>query len=218
MGSRLVYDMALHLCTLGARVARVDFRGVGRSAGTYGYGEGEVSDALAVLSHLENRFQPGSRPLRFDPGQEALPVAGAREVPHADQLPAGGETGNAGSHPSVVGYSFGGAVALRVATQRPLAHLVTVGTPLRLEGSRLEPEQDARRLGQTQPGTTIAMVVGDRDELVPLADARRLASCFVPPVEMQVIPGAGHFLEPSRNAAAAAAVASALGLRGSSRS
>ena len=49
MGSRLVYGLAVGLAADGWRAIRFDFRGVGRSAGAYGDGPGEVEDALAVL-------------------------------------------------------------------------------------------------------------------------------------------------------------------------
>src|SRR5688572_22598728 len=54
MGSRLVYDLAVGLAADGWRAIRFDFRGVGRSAGTYGDGPGEVEDALAVLGLAES--------------------------------------------------------------------------------------------------------------------------------------------------------------------
>ena len=52
MGSRLVYDLAAALGDAGFRAVRFDFRGVGRSEGTYGEGVGEVEDALAVFDAL----------------------------------------------------------------------------------------------------------------------------------------------------------------------
>ena len=166
MGSRLVFDVTTHLAAAGMRVTRFDFRGVGRSEGTFGHGVGEVGDALAVLDAL---------------------------------------TAEHGRIPALVGYSFGGAVACRVATARDIAQLVLVGTPLRLDGTVLDPDADAPKI---RAHTTL--VVGDHDELVPLAHARRLAASFHPPARLDVIGDAGHFLEPSRNAAAARAVAAAL--------
>jgi alpha/beta superfamily hydrolase len=50
MGSRLVYDLAVGLAADGWRVVRFDFRGVGRSEGSYGDGLGEAEDAAAVAS------------------------------------------------------------------------------------------------------------------------------------------------------------------------
>lgn len=61
MGSRLVYDLAVGLAADGWRVVRFDFRGVGRSEGSYGDGLGETEDALAVLAAAEAANLPGRR-------------------------------------------------------------------------------------------------------------------------------------------------------------
>src|SRR5687768_18191874 len=53
MGSRLVFDLAVGLAADGWRAVRFDFRGVGRSAGSYGDGLGETEDAVAVLAAVE---------------------------------------------------------------------------------------------------------------------------------------------------------------------
>jgi alpha/beta superfamily hydrolase len=164
MGSRLVYDLAVALGDAGFRAVRFDFRGVGRSAGAYGRGEGEVQDALAVFDAL-------------------------------------------GGKPAVVGYSFGGAVACRLAALREPARLVLVGCPLHLRDTALEPAADAPRCRAKPP---VHVVVGDQDELVAAAEDAQLAAAFRPPAKLMVLPGAGHFLEPSHNPRAAAAVLAAL--------
>lgn len=112
------------------------------------------------------------------------------------------ETGRA---PAVVGYSFGGAVACRLATTRAPSRLVLVGTPLRITESILVPEEDAPRVR-----APTHLVVGDHDGFVPVEDAKRLAAAFRPSAGLTVVAGAGHFLEPSRNADAVAAVVAAL--------
>lgn len=162
MGSRLVYDLTHALANAGHRVVRFDYRGVGRSDGQYGRGDGETQDAVAVFDAL------------------------------ADE---------AGRPPAVVGYSFGGGVAARLATLRPVARLVLVAAPPRVSDSTLAPRDDAPRVR-----CRTDLVLGDRDEFVSVAEARDLAARFVPPAGMHVLPGAGHFLEPSYNAAAAARV------------
>src|SRR5262245_24525826 len=96
MGSRLVYDLATGLAAVGWRPARFDFRGVGRSQGRFGHGDGEAEDALAVFEAI----------LR--------------------------ETGKV---PAVVGYSFGGGVACRIATRVQPRRLVLVGAPLAVSDS-----------------------------------------------------------------------------------
>ena len=111
----------------------------------------------------------------------------------------------AGRPPAVVGYSFGGGVACRMATRRAPARLVLVGTPIRLLESSLTPLEDAGRVR-----APAHIVVGDHDGFVPVEHARRLAEAFPPPARLTVLPDAAHFLEPSRNPAAVAAVLEAL--------
>jgi len=167
MGSRLVYDVTAALAAAGWRAVRFDFRGVGRSEGAYGDGDGECADAAAV--------------------HDALRAATGRD-------------------PAVVRYSFGGGVAVRLATLRPTARLVAIGTQPRVFRSALAPIDDAPRVA-----CPAHLVLGDRDEHVTVAEAQRLAAAFRPPAALTVIPGAGHFLEPSRNPDAVAAVLGALG-------
>lgn len=166
MGSRLVYDVATALAADGWRAVRLDLRGVGRSEGAYGRGEGEALDAAAAWDAL---------------------------------------AAESGAPPAVVGYSFGGGVAVRVATLRPVARLVAIGTQPRVAESALAPIEDAPRVR-----CPAHLVLGDRDEFVTVAEARALAAAFHPPAAVTVVPGAGHFLEPSRNADAVAAVRAAL--------
>jgi alpha/beta superfamily hydrolase len=169
MGSRLVYDLAVALGGAGFRAVRFDFRGVGRSEGAYGRGEGEVQDAAAVFDALAK---------------------------------------DAGRAPAVVGYSFGAAVGCRLATLREPGRLVLVGCPLHLRESSLDPLGDAPRARAAHP--PVHVVVGDQDDFVTPAEAERLAVAFRPPASLTVLPGAGHFLEPSHNGRAAAAVLAAL--------
>lgn len=168
MGSRLVYDLAVALGSAGWRAVRFDFRGVGRSEGTYGAGLGEAADAVAVFDLLAH------------------------------------ETGR---RPHVIGYSFGGAVACHLATLRDVASLTLVGTPKHLAETSLDPVTDApKRLGRGP----VTSIVGDHDGFVPLPDAHALADAFLPPAKLVILPGAAHFLEPSYNPAAVAAVLEAL--------
>ncbi len=111
----------------------------------------------------------------------------------------------AGRDVAVVGYSFGGGVATRLATLRPVARLVCVGTQPSVFQSRLSPIGDAPKVR-----CPAHLVVGDRDEYVSVAESRALAAAFRPVAGVTVIDGAGHFLEPSRNADAVAAVLAAL--------
>ena len=166
MGSRMVYDLAVALGKAEFRAVRFDYRGVGRSDGTYGNGDGEAADAMALFDAL---------------------------------------TRETGKTPIVVGYSFGGGVACRLAAQHKPSRLVLVATPSRLTQSTLVPAADAPKVR-----CPVALVYGDRDELAPPPQARELAAAFRPPARLTMLDGAAHFLEPSHNPRAVAAVLEAL--------
>lgn len=112
---------------------------------------------------------------------------------------------SAGRKPVLVGYSFGGAVACRAAASRDVERLVMVATPVDVLGSALDPMADAPRV--RSPTT---LVVGDADPYVTVDEATALANRFHPPAPLQVLPAAGHFLEPSDNPRVLAAVRAAL--------
>jgi hypothetical protein len=56
MHNKVVHRTAAVLHELGADVLRVNFRGVGRSAGTFDQGRGELEDARAALAWLSRRY------------------------------------------------------------------------------------------------------------------------------------------------------------------
>lgn len=60
MHTKAVYQGAKGLARLGCTVLRFNFRGVGRSAGTFGDGEGEQEDFRAALDYMASRY-PGTR-------------------------------------------------------------------------------------------------------------------------------------------------------------
>ena len=60
MSNKVVTTVARAFARLGADAVRFNFRGVGRSAGTYGDGLGERDDALAVVDWCRARW-PGRR-------------------------------------------------------------------------------------------------------------------------------------------------------------
>jgi alpha/beta superfamily hydrolase len=62
MQSTVVVHGARALAKLGGAVARFNFRGVGRSEGSYDEGRGELADFLSVVAWLRARW-PGARPL-----------------------------------------------------------------------------------------------------------------------------------------------------------
>ena len=56
MHNKVVYRMARGFRQSGSVVLRFNFRGVGRSQGTYDDGRGEVEDARSCLAFLRNRY------------------------------------------------------------------------------------------------------------------------------------------------------------------
>lgn len=60
MHTKAVYQGAKGLTRIGCVVLRFNFRGVGRSAGTFDQGEGEKADFRAALEYMAARY-PGTR-------------------------------------------------------------------------------------------------------------------------------------------------------------
>jgi hypothetical protein len=60
MHTKVVYQGAKALARIGCAVLRFNFRGVGRSAGTFGGGTGEMDDFRAALDYMNGRY-PGQR-------------------------------------------------------------------------------------------------------------------------------------------------------------
>jgi hypothetical protein len=60
MHTKAVFQGAKGLTRIGCAVLRFNFRGVGRSAGTFDLGEGEKEDFRAALDFMANRY-PGRR-------------------------------------------------------------------------------------------------------------------------------------------------------------
>lgn len=110
------------------------------------------------------------------------------------------------SHPRlvVVGRSLGAGIAVRLATQRPVARLLLV-TPFDSIASLAAPlfpwlpvrwllldRYDAARLAPSLTVPTL-ILAAERDEVVPRASTERLHGRFAPGVAtLQVIAGVGH--------------------------
>jgi uncharacterized protein len=60
MHTKAVYQGAKGLTRIGCAVLRFNFRGVGRSGGTFDQGEGEKEDFTAALNYMAQRY-PGTR-------------------------------------------------------------------------------------------------------------------------------------------------------------
>jgi alpha/beta superfamily hydrolase len=58
MDNKVVQTLARSFLHLGWKSVRFNFRGVGRSAGSWGEGAGEVDDALAVIDRWSSAHQP----------------------------------------------------------------------------------------------------------------------------------------------------------------
>jgi alpha/beta superfamily hydrolase len=59
LDNKVAQTLARTFHALGYAAARFNFRGVGRSAGTFDEGVGETDDALAALAHARQRFGDG---------------------------------------------------------------------------------------------------------------------------------------------------------------
>ncbi len=60
MHTKVVYQSAKALARIGCAVLRFNFRGAGRSAGTFSGGPGETADFMAALDFMSARY-PGAR-------------------------------------------------------------------------------------------------------------------------------------------------------------
>lgn len=83
----------------------------------------------------------------------------------------------------LAGFSFGSAVALRVASTDGAVGLVTIGLPSAYFDERL-PRPDCPWLA----------VVSDNDEIIDPGDSIAAVEKLEPPVELRIMEGAGHFL------------------------
>lgn len=83
--------------------------------------------------------------------------------------------------PVLAGFSFGAAIALRVAAERPVRGLVTVALPT------------AYFTELPRPSCPWLAVHGDADEIVACDEAAGRLRALDSPPELRVLAGAGHF-------------------------
>jgi alpha/beta superfamily hydrolase len=151
MNNKVVYHLFHTFVGRGFAALRFNFRGVGRSQGTFDHGQGELADAAAALDWLQ----------AHNPDSPRCWIAG---------------------------FSFGAWIGLQLLMRRPeIEGFVTIAPPANLyDFSFLAP----------CPSSGL-IVQGDKDELVPEADALKLAHKLQSQrdiaVEYKLIKGANHF-------------------------
>lgn len=144
MNNKVVTTLARTFRELGLATVRFNFRGVGKSAGSFSDGIGEVDDLLAVVNWVK----------QVCPDHELW----------------------------LAGFSFGGYIAAKVATQIPVAQLVTVAP-------------QASRFTADFPPITVpwVLVQGEEDEVVsPQEVYAWIDTLTIKPILIR-IPDAGHF-------------------------
>ncbi len=145
MRNSVVVALCRAAAARGIAALRFNFRGVGRSQGSFADGVGERADAVAALAHLPQM-------LDIDDGRVGI-----------------------------VGYSFGAAVALLAAGERPRA-VVAVSTPT-----------IARGLSEIAVRCPALLVVGEQDQVAPPSRLASLGQAVGSQAELVVVPGADHF-------------------------
>lgn len=84
---------------------------------------------------------------------------------------------------ALAGFSFGSAVALRVAAADGAPSLITIGLPSEyFDGQLPRPESDW------------LAIFGDADDVIDVAASIKAVGELAPPVDVDILEGAGHFL------------------------
>lgn len=144
MHHKVVTTLARAFARLGAVAVRFNYRGVGRSVGSYADGVGERVDALAVVAWARARW-PG------------LPLY-------------------------LAGFSFGGAVALAVATRAAPKGLIVVAPPI-----------DRLPADFALPACPWVVVHGRADEVVPVQPVIDWSRALAHPPRLVLPEDVGHF-------------------------
>ncbi|MGI5939658.1 MAG: alpha/beta hydrolase [Thermoleophilia bacterium] len=207
MAQPVVYRVAQACRDKGLASLRFNFRGVGKSTGTYG-GRDEYLDVQAALVYMQERLTEGyPAEERLAKGQLAegypaegragrpsgpmptLPRTGPSPVPDASLLPT----------PAMVpiglaGYSFGSIMAALAS-----------GAPVRVQALALiafpvnwrDQIPEAFECLRTYRGPILA-VCGEKDDLAPPEPLERALSSMGLDFRMEVVLGEGHLFDESR--------------------
>jgi alpha/beta superfamily hydrolase len=98
-------------------------------------------------------------------------------------------SGESGQTPAVVGFSFGGAVAVALAHGNPVSKLVLIAAPATVRDSNMRPIEFADDVV-----VPAHFIVGANDDVVPPHEALRLAIALG--ASTTIIPEGDHFLSP----------------------
>ncbi len=157
----------------------------------------QLCKALADAGHLAVRFDfrgAGRSDGAYDRGN------GESEDARAVWDAIKAETGQAAL---VIGFSFGGGVAVRVAGHRDVPGMVLIATPAAVRDSDLRPLEEAARVRCPSH-----VIIGTADELVDPKDADAIRAMLGGRITF--LQGADHFLTPDHHERAIGAVLSAL--------
>lgn len=202
MAQPVVYRVAQACRDKGLASLRFNFRGVGKSTGTYG-GRDEYLDVQAALVYMQERLVEGwpaegrlteGYPAERRAGRPSgpaptLPRTGPPPVPDASPLPT----------PAMVpiglaGYSFGSIMAA-----------LTSGAPVRVQALALiafpvnwgDQIPEAFECLRAYRGPILA-VCGEKDDLAPPEPLEKALSSMGLDFRMEVVLGEGHLFDESR--------------------
>lgn len=146
MDNKVVTTLTRTYRDLGIHVLRFNFRGVGKSAGSFANAIGELDDLLAVIRWVK------------------------QQLPQSPLL--------------LAGFSFGSSIAAQASHQLDaLLHLTLVAPPVE--------RYPYDRNGQFP--CALAVIQGDKDELVVADGVYRWVAALQSPAELLRYPDAGHF-------------------------
>jgi alpha/beta superfamily hydrolase len=94
--------------------------------------------------------------------------------------------------PWLLGFSFGGVVAIRAAARAAAGLLITVAPAV---GRRIDPavRGEAMPIGDVLPACPWLIIQGDADEVLDAGSVLEWASRRAPSASVRVLQGAGHF-------------------------